>query len=204
MEPLRPMKHVYSDKNFIEAATFRIKNKDYFHMKNLYVMIHDWLTDEGFASKVDPDFPEQFYLQRETQRSGNELWIWWRVEKDIGSSYYKYKIDLDYHIIMLRDAEVMHQGKKFKTNWGEVEIKIWAKLMLDHKGKWSKNPFIKNLDKVFRQRIFQNELEARRLELYRYAYRIHEAIKTYLKLRVYLPEPELEKWPGKLGLGEVQ
>jgi len=198
------MRHKLTGRNYIEAATFRLKNKDYFHMKNLYVMLHEWMVEEGFGSESDAEFPETLYLHRETQTAGNELWIWWRFEKNIGSSYYKYMLDLDYHLILLRDAEVMHQGKKFKTNWGEVEIKIWAKLLLDHEGKWKKNAFLKNIDKVFHQRLFKNELEAHRIDLYRYAYRIQEAIKTYLKLRVYLPEPELQKWPDELGLGEVQ
>lgn len=203
MEPLNPIEHVYTDKNYILAANFRVKNKDYFHMKNFYVMMHNWAVDEGFASSWDTEFPEVFYLQRETQTSGNEIWIWWRLEKDIGSPYYKYKINVNFKFLMLRDTEVMHQGKKFKTNWGEVEVFIEARLMLDHEGKWRKNPFLKNIDKVFHQRIFNNELEARRIELYRYAYRIQEAMKTYLKLRVYLPEPEIERWPGDFGLGEV-
>ena len=197
------MRHKLTGQDYIEAATFRVKNKDYFHMKNLYIMLREWLVEEGFAPEVDPDFPEKLYLHRETQTAGDELWIWWRCEKDIGSSYYKYMLDLDYHIILLRDAEVMHQGKKFKTNWGEVEIKIWAKLLLDHKGEWKKNPFLKHINKVFHQRIFKNELEAHRIDLYRYAYRIQEAIKTYLKLKIYLPEPETHIVPGLFGLGEA-
>jgi len=202
---MEAMKHVLTGKNYVPAATLRIKDKDYFHLKNLYIMLHDWTIEEGFApAGKDEDFPETFHMHRETQKSGTEMWIWWRLSKGTGNSYYLYEIDLDFHVILLKDAEVMHQGKKFKTNWGEIELKLWARVMFDKEGKWQKSPLLKHMDKIWHQRLFEKEAYAHRVTLYRYSYRLIEAVKTYLKLRTYLPEPELERWPNEFGLGEVQ
>lgn len=200
------IKHRYTEQDYMDAATFRVKFKDYFHLKNLYIMMHQWLIENTYATLEMEDFPETFYLQRETQQAGREIWVWWRMEKDPpthGSSYYKYVMDVDMKVILLRDVEVIHQGKKFKTNWGQPEIKIWARLVADYDHKWRKHWFLKNVNDVFHKRIFHHELEMHKIEFYREAYRFQEAIKTYLKLKTYLPEPELQKWTPARGIGET-
>jgi len=198
--------------NFLEAARFRIKYKDYFHMKNLYIMIREWLIEEGYATRDDPGFPEDLYLQREHQKAGEELWIWWRFIKGAGGTgplhrggtYWAYYFDVDYHVILLREVEVMHQGVKYKTNWGEPEILITARIVYDHSGTWRKNWFMKEMHRLMFKRLMKKELESHRLELYRDAYRLSEAIKTYFKLKTYLPEPELQKWWPVHGIGDVE
>ena len=197
------LKHTYTDRKFLEAATFRIKFKDYFHLKLLYIMMHEWLVDEKYATREDSDFPENFYMHRETQRSGTEKWIWWRLTKvPTDNTYYRYVLDLDFHVILLKEAEVMHKGTKFKTNWGEVEIKVWANLEGDYEHKWRDHPILKHFEELFRKRIFWADFQMHKNEFFREAYRFQEAIKTYLKLRTYLPEPELEEFYPPLGLGE--
>jgi hypothetical protein len=192
--------HRFSGEDIIDAVTqTRIKHKDYFHMKNLYIMMHEWLVEEGWASRSDKNWPETFYLHRWTQTAGQEVRIWWRFRKvPTGSSYYCYDLDVDFLVILLREAEVMHNGVKYKANWGDVEIKIWAKLIADYQHKWKKHWFLKHLQRLFFKRIFYKDLIKHKKELYRDTYRLQEAIKTYLNLRTYLPEPELERfWPEK-------
>lgn len=183
------------------AAKFRLKHKDYFSMKGLYVVMHEWLVDEGYATRSDPDFPETFYLHREVGgTAGNELWIWWRMKKfpnNVFNSYYRYRIDIDFHIILLRPAEIMYEGQKFKADWGEPEITVTATCESDWQGTWKNHWFLKNFHDIFWKRIFKNEFEAHKNELYREAYRFQEAIKTYLKLKTYLPEPELHRFYRK-------
>ena len=119
------------------------------------------------------------------------------------SSYYMYVMDVDIKVILLRDVEVMHQGKKFKTNWGQPEIKIWARLVGDYNHHWRNHWFLKNINLLFHRRIFKSDMDMHKMDFYRDAYRFQEAIKTYLKLKTYLPEPELQKWTPARGLGEV-
>ncbi|MBI2546589.1 hypothetical protein HYV81_05405 [Candidatus Woesearchaeota archaeon] len=204
------VQHRYQDiplGNYIEAAPrFRVKYKDYFHMKNLYIMMREWLIEEGFVPRTDTEFNEELYLQREHQKAGEELWIWWRFIKKPhrGGNYWAYSLDIDFHVILLREVEVMHQGVKYKTNWGEPEIIMTARLIEDYEGLWRKNAFMSELHKIFIKRLFKKELESHRLELYREVYRLQEAIKTYFKLKTFLPEPELQKWWPQQGIGEVE
>ncbi|MBD3310502.1 hypothetical protein GF351_04740 [Candidatus Woesearchaeota archaeon] len=195
-------KHKYTDRIYIEAAQMRVKNRDFFHLKNLYITLHEWLCEEGWIPEngKDINFPEIYYLHRDHPKTGTEVWLFWRPEKEI-NSYYKYRLDIDWHCILIREAEVMHEGQKFKTNWGEVEIKIWAREELDYSWTWRNHWFLKHIHDLFRRRIFKTSTEVHKLELYREAYRFHEAIKTYLKLKTYLPEPELQEFFPQLGLG---
>ena len=198
------LKHRFDDRVFLEATFTRVKHRGLFNMKELYTMIHEWLIQEEYATRTDSDFPEIYYLHRETQTSGDEAWIWWRLEKvPTNSTYYRYVLDIDFHLILMREAEVIHQGKKFKTNWGEVEIKIWGKLEGDYQHKWRKHPILKHFEELFRKRIFKSSFEMHKNEFYREIYRLQNAIKEYLKLRTYLPEPEETFFPP-LGLGNVR
>lgn len=116
-------------------------------------------------------------------------------------------MDIYFHVILLEETEIMHQGQKYKTNKGEVEVVVNASLEMDYMhedGKgWRDNSFLKHFNDMFHKRLFKKDLEMHKHELYREAYRLQEAIKTYLQLKTYLPEQELQKfWPEK-GIGEV-
>lgn len=192
-----------SDRILLPCAAYRVRHRDYFHLKNLYYMLHEWIVEEEWASGDDEKFPEKLYLQRDTQKSGSELWIWWRLEKEI-NNYFKYILNFDYHVILLRDAEIMSEGQKFKTNWGEVELMISAFVEIDHNKEWRNHPLLKYIHEIWQKRIYKKNIDMHVLLLYREAYRIQQLAKTYLKLKTYLPEPEGEQfWPAG-GIGETK
>jgi len=61
---------------------------------------------------------------------------------------------------------------------------------LDHEHRWDTHPILKHFHEPFKKRIFKRDMEMHRRQLYREVYRFQEAVKTYFKLRTYLPEPE--------------
>ncbi|MDP7323382.1 MAG: hypothetical protein QF632_01320 [Candidatus Woesearchaeota archaeon] len=173
----------------------RIKHKDFFHMKNLYVVAHEWCIEEGWGPRKDWIFPETFYMHRFTQEAGDELWIWWRLEKiPQDNTFYKYVLDVDWHIILLQSTEVMFNGMKFKANTGEPEFKIYAKLVYDYDGVWKNHWFLKHFYTLFAKRIFLKDLYAHKRQFHHELYRFKEAMKVYMKLKTYLPEPEGQKF----------
>ncbi len=184
------------------AAQFRVKHKDFFHLRNLYILIHEWLIEEGWATRVDEDFPEKYYLHRETQKAGNEVWIWWRFKQwPTGNKYYFYDLTITWHVILLKSVEVKWKGQNYKSNWGEVEIVFDARVKTnpDLEQHW----LIKHFNDIFRGRIFKQDLEKHKMELYRDVYRLQETVKYYLQLKTYLPEPEHEgEWMPIGGIGE--
>jgi hypothetical protein len=152
---------------------------------------------------------------RETQR-GNEMWIWWRFKKvpaagEGGSgtnNYYRYLLDVFWHIVGAKDVEVMHQGKKFKTNNADLEIVLQSRLESDYKhedGKgWRDHAILKHFNEAFHKRMFQGKLQMNKHILFRETYRLQEVIKTFLGMRTYMPEKEGQEYWAKYGLGDTE
>lgn len=189
------VRHRYSGMVRIEVVRFQLKPKDLFSMKAAYALMREWLVENEYVTRKDADFPEKFYLQRESPVMGTELWILWRCQKKPqGSSFFRYDLDIDMHILGLKPTEMVKDGKKFKANTGEIEIILRSNLVIDHEGKWRAHWFLKNIFKFFYKRIIHSLVERKRLELYEETYRFQEAMKTYFNLENFLPEPELESF----------
>jgi len=193
-----PMKQL---QNAVQAAVFRVKFKDIFNLKEFYKAMHEWLTEYGWSSteadglaiEDGKDYYETLYLEKEHAGGNKEMWWWWRLQKlPVPNSYYKWHLDIDYHILYMLPAEVMRDGKKLKVNKGEVEAKIWAYLEFDYQGQWSHHPILKMFNKVFPNRIFRKELyEDHKMELYREMYILQAFMKKWFKLRSFLPYEEI-------------
>jgi len=167
----------------------KLKHRDYFHMKYVYMLAHEWLMEEGYADRSDKNFPEEFYLHRFTQKNGEEMWIWWRLVKH-QNSFVRWDLDIDWHVIGMKDVEVMHNGLKYKANHGEPEFKIYAKVIVDPPAQWKNNWFLRGLFELFWTRMYKAQLDNYRKEFYRDLFKFKDAMKTYFKLRTYLPETE--------------
>jgi len=194
-------KHRYNKKDVIyDEVVFdsRIKHKDIFSMKNLYVLMREWFVEEGWVkTRTDADFPEEKYLHRFTQQSGQELWIWWRLEKKI-SPYYTWAFDVDVHVVGMKDTEIMQDGKKFKVNHGEPELKLYGKVIIDPQGEWRKHKLLGALHELFYKRVMKKQLEMQRKMFLRELFRFKEAVKVYFKLYGWLPEREDQRfWYNK-------
>lgn len=188
---------------------FTVKHKDFFNMKTLYHVLHEWLIKEDYASRYDPEFNEVLMLEKINQQTGKEIWIHWRPEKKPmeadgnASEFFRYVISLDYHIVLLKNTEVMHEGVKYKTDWGEVELIFKAFLVVDPEGKWKKHWFLKNILQLFVKRIMKHNFEMHRRTLFRDLFTLQNEAKEYLKLRSFMPEPGTQFW-NPLGLGPVK
>jgi hypothetical protein len=139
---------------------------------------------------------------------GNEMWLWWRFKKvphtEGGgtNSYYRFNLDVFWHVMGIKDIEVMKGGNKFKTNNADLELEIRARIELDYKKEWRNHFILKHLHELFKSRIFKGDIEKHRDELYREAYKLQEVIKTFLGMKRFMPTVEgNEFWPT-LGSGD--
>ena len=58
--------HTYGNRQTIKAVNTRVRFRDNFHMKKLYIILHDWFIEEGWVKREDPIWPEHYFLLRET------------------------------------------------------------------------------------------------------------------------------------------
>ena len=196
------------------AAQFRVKYNDIFSMNALYRMMHEFIKAQEWMDIQDDtvgEAHENFYYDRTDLYGNKEIWAWWRLWQfpdgepvDTSNSFYRYHLDIDFHVLHLKEQEIMQRGKKVKTNFGEVEIKIWSWIELDYKGEWSRHPILKFLFEVFEARIFEHELERHKHELYRQTYLFQSEIKKFLQLKNWLPEGQIQRFHQSKGVPEGQ
>jgi hypothetical protein len=187
------VKNKYDDVVYKEVLDdARVKHKDYFNVKYLYMMCHEWFIEHLYGPRDDKKWPETMYMHRFTQTSGQEVWIWWRFRK-VFNRFIRYDLDVDWHIIGMEEAEVVKDGKKYKAEKGECEFKIYAKLIFDP-GKDFKKGILSSLKETFWQRMYYKDILAHRKQLYHELYEFKQYVKTYFNLKNYLPEPEGHKF----------
>lgn len=171
----------------------RIKHKDFYNMKYLYMMCHEWLIEHQWGPRSDHKWPERMYTHRWLQDGGQEIWVWWRMRKEF-NNFFRYDMDIDWHVVGMEKAELVKDGKKFKVDKGEMEFKIYLKLIFDPKKDFDKSKFLNSLKETFYERIYYKDVLAHRKQLYHMVYEFKQAIKTYFNLCTYLPEPEGQKF----------
>ena len=173
----------------------RVKHKDYFHLKDLYRMMHDYFVEHHFCSVSNSEFPEIFYTHKWMQNIGEELHFWWRFKQaHLGNSYFQWWLDIDVNIFNMKQVEIMKRGQKYKAQFGEPEIKISGRIVVDPSGEWDKHWFLKGINMLFWKRIWYHEFLKHKKNMVNEVYQFEEHIKTYFKLVTYLPEPEGESY----------
>ena len=180
---------------------FKVKYKDVFSLRNLYIMLHEMLLEEGWLGKdgnkdhedIETLYSENVY-QRGIHHGGKEIWFWWRAFKypeNKYSGYLRNILDIDAHVVYLQNVEIVHQGKKMTAQNGEIEMFFRARIESDYQNeKWENHWFLKYMKPVYEKRIIHTEIDKREKELWRDVYRMQSKIKQYLGLRTWMSTPE--------------
>jgi len=183
-----------------------IKYKDIFDVKEFYEGLKEWFMGrEWEAYDGDLEQWETYYSERITEGNVKELFIRWRLSKvPPSSTYLKFHVDLDFHIVGLTDTEVIREGQKLKVHKGEVELMITPFLEPEYVVKFQKNIILRGLLELFTKRIYRKTLEDRKKELYQEIYILNNFIKQWFKMKRYLPYEENKNffpsyaWPSHM------
>lgn len=185
-------------------SQMKIKYSDIFHLKNMYVMMHEYLLEEGFLDESQQggqpghDYIETLYMEKFCQkglhRGGKEMWIWWRTIKSPESKYqgyYRYHLDVDFHLVYGTPKQAMSQNKEIPgVIKGEVEMFFNGWIEADYKNQWDTHPFLKHFHKLYYNRILSHEFDKREKELWRDVFKLTSKVKRFLNLRTFIPTPE--------------
>ena len=184
----------------INIPEFRVKYRDVFSLRNLYIMLHETMLEEGWfgsdSSKEGDDveilYSENVY-QKGIHRGGKEIWFWWRLQKfpeGKYSTYFKNFLDIDAHVVYLQNVEIVHQGKKMTAQNCEIEVFFRPRIEKDYRHLWANHWLLKNLKHIYEARIIVGEIDKREKELWRDVYKIQAKVKQYLQLKNYMAVPE--------------
>ena len=128
-----------------------VKHIGFFHFRDLYNFCYEWIKDEGYMIAEDQ------YTEK-LSADGKELIIVWTAKKKV-SDYFMNIIILKWHILRMTDAEVEINGKKQKTNKGEVKITFTGELVRDYEKRWEDNPFYKFLRGFYDRYIIRTTMD---------------------------------------------
>lgn len=193
------IEHRYKDLQYEQITEYVVNLKDIFHLDNLYLLMHEWLVEHNYATRSDKDFPEKYYLHKEGA-GGKEMWWRWRPNRFplAKNRLWRFDLDIDVHVLTLKDVEAVISGKKYKAHQGEVEVNVRANLVMDPDKILEKSMF-KDIKKLLYRRFWAQQKEMFKDELYREAFEFRDAINTFLKIETYLPTKEWpEFWPKRV------
>ncbi len=171
------------------GSPLRIKYKDVFDMKGFYENLKEWLLDHGWADEIEKNERwESYYGERIGMSGAKELWIQWHLfKKPTDAPFLGYYLDIYYHVLGMTDTEIIHAGRKIKTNKGEVEISIKAFVHKKYEAEFQRQGILREFLPLWNKRIYRKELEQRKKELYQEVYVLQNFIKQWFKLKRYLP-----------------
>ena len=187
--------------DILQLPEIKVKYKDVFSLRNLYIMLHETMLEEGWfgeeGSKEGDDveilYSENVY-QKGIHRGGKELWFWWRLWKypeGKYNTYFRNHLDIDAHVVYLQNVEKGKEGKKMIAKNCEIEMFFRPRIEKDFKHIWGNHWLLKHFKHIYEARIIVGEIDKREKELWRDANRIHAKVKQYFNLRNYtaIPEP---------------
>jgi len=166
----------------------KIKFKDVFNFKEFYVVMYSWLKSNQWIDKTtggQVEFMEEFHLEKTGATGAKEHIIYWEVEKK-RTDYIKFSMSISISTIFLNQTEIMKEGKKIKTNIGEIKVEITARLHSDYKAEWTNHWLLGPFQKKIEETVFKNEMEAEEDKLYKQLYEFQSEIKRYLQLQQFM------------------
>lgn len=204
------------------AYDTRIKFQGMFHLMHFYRMMREHLKDKEYVAtmttessgmpakkpakggvaeeetgKTDEKYMETYYSERISTdpNQGRSIWVWWRLSKDDWKNkYYRYRLNMDFHCRFIRDVEIMHEGRKVKTQQGEIEVIMRSDLLCDAHNKWETHWFLKHFHKFFYNRLWRLERDNKRQLLIDEVEFFANTIKKYFGLKTYdTPYDKVEK-----------
>lgn len=176
----------------IKRPDLSVVYKGIFEFKNLYAFMYEWLRDEGFTDDngIGKEMWETFYWERRTPSGHTDYNIWWRLKMQPpgqSSSWFLYKLNVDFTGLGVQKTEVMHNGKKVGAYNGEMGVGIKPVLVIDYAALSKKGSILGSFinPDMFLNRIMKKDLKYHKDTLDNIAFRFQEALKDFFGLTTF-------------------
>ena len=130
----------------------KVKYMGIFNFSEFYKFCYFWLRDETGLLLSEDKYKEKLV------GDSKNIEIEWTGIKEF-TDYFKFEAKIIFNIIGLTNTEINQDGKKIKTNKGNIEINVRGNLVKDYKGKFEKTAFQKFLRGVYEKMIIQSRVE---------------------------------------------
>jgi len=148
----------------------------YWNYTEVYNMLYNWLKDHGYNL-------QEYNYKEKLSGGGKEIMIGWDATRKV-TDYFQYKISLDWHILGMKDAEVEIDGKKEKTNKGELEIVFKGTIIKDYESRWEDKPIHKFLRGVYENYIIRTTIDEYEADIEDETKNLISDLKAFLRIPV--------------------
>ncbi len=147
------------DSKSVFPDPLKIRYKGYFDWPGVYKFVWKWLLDRQFRVH------EKRYKDKVENAFGNELEVDVWGEKEV-TEYYKYRVDIAYHLWESKEVPVTINGKQTKTWLGRIEIKIRGTVFTDWQKRYDRdnNKTHKFMEDFLNKVVLKYEIEMRHVD----------------------------------------
>ncbi|KYK26579.1 hypothetical protein AYK26_07400 [Euryarchaeota archaeon SM23-78] len=159
----------------------KIRYKGLFDWGELYRFVCEWFKKRQFR------FHEQRYKDKIDTPLGNELEVNVWGEKEV-TEYYKYRVDVYYHLWEVKEIPVMIDGKQVKRTRGRIHIELKAIVKTDWQERYKSDENIihKLMEKFLNDVVLKYEREVKHIDvLDKDLHRLEADIKKFLKMETH-------------------
>jgi len=130
----------------------KVKYRGLFDFPETYKFAYQWLSEERGFSLAETAYKEKI------KGDSKEIEIEWKGASKI-TDYFKFEIKVEMKIFGLTDVEIVKDGRKVKTNSGEIEIKIKGTLVRDYEGKFEKSASQKFMRSIYEKWVIPSRVD---------------------------------------------
>ena len=113
-----------------------VKYTGIFSLKDFYGFSYEWLKDEKQLKVIEDEYEEKI------KGPEKEVIVKWTCIRKI-AEYFHYEIKVEFTVRRLKEVEVSQGGQKFKTNEGDIKIKVKGTLVKDPKEQFETSATMK-------------------------------------------------------------
>ena len=158
-----------------EILSTQLKQAGVFSFKDFYKFLYDWLVDEKQMNMKETEYKEKI------KGDAKDIDIKWEGYREL-TDYFKFDIKVGYEIRNLKEVEVTQEGKKVKTNKGDIKIKLKGYLVRDYEGKFEKSGFMKFLREIYQKWVIKSRVDQFKEKIMGDCNDFLEQAKAYLDL----------------------
>lgn len=161
----------------IFPAPLKIRFKGYFDFEGVYRLIQKWFINRQFR------YHEKRYKDKLDTPRGNEIELDVWGEKEV-TEYYKYYVEVNYHLWESKDVPVLEGGKKVMRCRGRMDLKLHGKIITDWQKRYDSSNFVqKSMELFLNKFVLKNEREMKHIDyLDKELHKLEAQIKKFLKM----------------------
>jgi len=161
----------------------KVKLSGIFDMHELYIHLHNWLTQEYRYDVKELKYDEK------TRTGGKKFLINWRATREI-DEYSQFALTIDWDLRRVKDVTVERGGESVRMQQGKFKLIVTAQLETDYDSRWEERPFFRFLRGFYEKYIYKDTIERLRLQLWDEGWDFCNEAKSFLNLYKYTVEAQ--------------